>query len=192
MSDEAAFLNAVLFDPQDEAPRLVYADWLDEQEDPAAAAKATFVRTDARLKLLPDRHRGREPLVSQLKALARHLDPGWLSVVSRLPIENCTLIANRCPKRWEGLEPTDAVNVRFCSECERTVHYCPTIQAARKHALAGDCIAVDVAIPRKDGDLEKPLMVLGRPGPAARARMRAAWEVDEVSQERTRRGVVSA
>jgi uncharacterized protein (TIGR02996 family) len=192
MSDEAAFLNAILFDPQDEAPRLVYADWLDEQGDPASAPKAAFLRADARLKLLPERHPRREPLITGLKTLARDLDPGWLSVVSRLPIENCTLIATRCPKRWEGLEPTDEASIRFCSECEREVHYCPTIQVARKHACAGDCIAVDVAIPRKDGDLEEPLMVLGRPGPGTLARMRAGREVDEVSAERTERGVASS
>lgn len=192
MSDEAAFLNGILFDPRDEAPRLVYADWLDEQDEPTAATKAAFIRTDARLALLPDRHPRRGQVTAELKTLARALDPGWLSVISRLPIEKCTLIEARCPKRWEALEPTDEIGVRFCSECEQTVHYCPTIRVARDHARAGHCIAVDVAIPRKDGDLEQPYVVLGRPGPAAIARMRAAREVDEVSEERTRRGSVSA
>jgi uncharacterized protein (TIGR02996 family) len=35
MSDEAAFLNAILANPEDDAPRLVYADWLEERGDPA-------------------------------------------------------------------------------------------------------------------------------------------------------------
>ena len=34
MSDEDAFLVAIRVNPTDDAPRLVYADWLDDQGDP--------------------------------------------------------------------------------------------------------------------------------------------------------------
>ena len=40
----AALLRAVLEAPDDDAPRLVYADWLDEQGDPARAARADLIR----------------------------------------------------------------------------------------------------------------------------------------------------
>jgi carbon storage regulator CsrA len=46
---EAAFLRAVLADPADDAPRLIYADWLDEQGDP----RGEFIRVQCRLAQLP-------------------------------------------------------------------------------------------------------------------------------------------
>ena len=41
MTDGDALLRAVLLDPADDAPRLVYADWLDDQGDPE---RAEFIR----------------------------------------------------------------------------------------------------------------------------------------------------
>jgi uncharacterized protein (TIGR02996 family) len=47
MSDEDAFLRAILDHPADDAPRLVYADWLDERGDRVSVRKARFLRTTA-------------------------------------------------------------------------------------------------------------------------------------------------
>jgi uncharacterized protein (TIGR02996 family) len=44
--DEQAFLAAVLADPQDDAPRLIYADWLDEQ---GRCEQAEFIRVQMEL-----------------------------------------------------------------------------------------------------------------------------------------------
>jgi uncharacterized protein (TIGR02996 family) len=38
MTTEQALLAAVWADPHDDLPRLVYADWLDETDDPASNA----------------------------------------------------------------------------------------------------------------------------------------------------------
>jgi uncharacterized protein (TIGR02996 family) len=46
MSDEAAFLNAIIASPDEDMPRLVYADWLDEHDSPI---QADFIRTQCRL-----------------------------------------------------------------------------------------------------------------------------------------------
>jgi uncharacterized protein (TIGR02996 family) len=46
MTDGAALLRAVLVDPADDAPRLVYADWLEEHGEPGHAA---FIRGQVRL-----------------------------------------------------------------------------------------------------------------------------------------------
>ena len=51
MSDELAFLNAILKTPADDVNRLVYADWLDECADP----RAEFLRLDCQLTSLVDR-----------------------------------------------------------------------------------------------------------------------------------------
>ena len=52
MSERDAFLQAVCEHPEDDAPRLVFADWLEEHGDPA---RADFIRTQIELaKLSPD------------------------------------------------------------------------------------------------------------------------------------------
>ena len=49
MSDHAAFLNAVLERPDDDLPRLVYADYLDETGEPN---RAEFIRVQIELARL--------------------------------------------------------------------------------------------------------------------------------------------
>ncbi len=52
MSTEEAFLSDVLAHPDDDAPRLVFADWLEEHDD---AERAGFIRAQVRrLHLAPD------------------------------------------------------------------------------------------------------------------------------------------
>jgi uncharacterized protein (TIGR02996 family) len=46
MSDEAAFLAAIIAQPGEDTPRLAYADWLDENDAPL---QADFIRTQCRL-----------------------------------------------------------------------------------------------------------------------------------------------
>src|SRR5262249_5730792 len=41
---EAAFLKDVIDRPDDDAPRLAYADWLMERDDPARRARGEFIR----------------------------------------------------------------------------------------------------------------------------------------------------
>src|SRR5262249_11434951 len=60
MSDQAAFLAAIIANPDDDTPRLVYADWLDENlpdktPSPAAgpSARAEYIRVQCRLARLP-------------------------------------------------------------------------------------------------------------------------------------------
>lgn len=51
MSDEAAFLEALTANPADDTARLVYADWLDEHDQPQ---KAEYLRAVAALADQPD------------------------------------------------------------------------------------------------------------------------------------------
>src|SRR4051794_18124688 len=53
MSDtEVALLKAIRANPGDDAPRLVYADWLDEHGGPEERARAEFIRADCALAQL--------------------------------------------------------------------------------------------------------------------------------------------
>src|SRR5262245_23510597 len=51
MSNETAFLSAILDAPDDDVPRLVFADWLDDNGD---SARAEFIRAQVRLERLPE------------------------------------------------------------------------------------------------------------------------------------------
>jgi uncharacterized protein (TIGR02996 family) len=50
MSDEAALLSAIIHHPDEDTPRLAYADWLDENDDPD---RAEFIRVQIRLADMP-------------------------------------------------------------------------------------------------------------------------------------------
>jgi uncharacterized protein (TIGR02996 family) len=155
MSDEHAFLNAILANPKDDAPRLVYADWLDERGDDLASQKADFLRLTCRLLNVPAGPR-RSLLSAQTRGKAASFDPDWLAVVSRLELEACaSMFEFQCPKRWEGLRATDNMRVRWCSTCHKPVHFCNTIDAARGHARQGRCVAVNLTVLRETGDLAR-------------------------------------
>src|SRR5262245_14682321 len=52
MSEREAFLRAVYADPDDDAPRLALADWLDEHGDRLDRARAEFIRVQIELARL--------------------------------------------------------------------------------------------------------------------------------------------
>jgi uncharacterized protein (TIGR02996 family) len=75
MNDDEAFIRAIVAAPRDDAPRLVYADWLDEHGD----SRATYLRSQQG----PDRGQAPQP------GLTRGLDPLWVARVSRPPLGVC-------------------------------------------------------------------------------------------------------
>ena len=81
MTDDAdALLRAVLAAPDDDAPRLVYADWLDEHGDPA---RAEFIRVQIELaRPGPDRARRYQLLVAE-RRLLRENRAAWTAWLPR-------------------------------------------------------------------------------------------------------------
>jgi uncharacterized protein (TIGR02996 family) len=84
MNADDAFLQAILDAPDDDLPRLLYADWLDEQGDP----RGEFIRlqcTRAEWPLMDDRRSALERRERELLALhqnqwagpLRHYSSGW-------------------------------------------------------------------------------------------------------------------
>jgi uncharacterized protein (TIGR02996 family) len=203
MLNDNVFLAKLLEVPGDDTTRLVYADWLDEQGDSISAAKAEFLRVTVQLASPMGRKGWRKERQKRLQQLAAKLDTDWLAVVSRLPIENChgkrTEEESRlrwrpllrfdylCDRRWEDLKSTDDKAVRFCDACRQSVHYCDTITEARRHAGDGHCIAVDLGVIRRDGDLRPTVMALGWPSPEEIQREAERMQPDPVSAERERR-----
>jgi uncharacterized protein (TIGR02996 family) len=75
VTDDEAFIRAVVAAPGDDAPRLVYADWLDERGDPRGA----YLRAEVACPGDADR----------LRPVATGLDPVWVARVSRPPAGTC-------------------------------------------------------------------------------------------------------
>jgi large subunit ribosomal protein L7/L12 len=69
MSDDGGFLRAIEDDPEEDAARLAYADWLDERGD----VRGEYLRLEHQLSQIPPR----------LAQLRDQIDPAWLTAVSR-------------------------------------------------------------------------------------------------------------
>src|SRR5262249_29188021 len=76
-SSGEGILQDILANPGDDTPRLVYADWLDEQGDPA---RAEFIRAGCELARLGEE--AAAPLEQRVRELLRGHRKDW---VSRLP-----------------------------------------------------------------------------------------------------------
>ena len=153
---EDAFLLTLLEHPDDDTTRRVFADWLDEQDDPTFTVKAEYIRADLELATMPrkPKRKGyRNRLADRRHELARRLDLEWMATVTLAKIEACTF-AFQCPLKWESLQPIEGeTTVRHCSACNEHVFYCGTMDDTRLHTLAGHCVAVDARAIRVRDDL---------------------------------------
>jgi uncharacterized protein (TIGR02996 family) len=161
--EEAIFLSALRDRPDDDTTRLIYADWLDENDQPERAA---FLRMEKELTDLADEERATE-LRTRLRELAGRLEPVWLAVVSKPAIENChphrqeLEVEYECPLRWDHLRPLGMLSERYCDSCQRIVYYCDSIEHASSHAMMGDCVAIDARVLRGAEDLPLSFAELG-------------------------------
>lgn len=73
-ADERAFLTAIIAAPDDDLPRLVYADWLDEHD---AAARAEFIRTECQIQHLEPGHPERAFLFARRDQLRGAFKRDW-------------------------------------------------------------------------------------------------------------------
>jgi uncharacterized protein (TIGR02996 family) len=74
MIQDDGFLQAVLEDPDDDAPRLVYADWLEERGEP----RGEFIRTDCALARLAADDPRRPALEERRRQLLAEHGDAWL------------------------------------------------------------------------------------------------------------------
>jgi uncharacterized protein (TIGR02996 family) len=150
---EAAFLQSVIENPDDDAPRLIFADWLEEQ---GLADKAAFVRLEVEFSRLPKSSGRFGELRDELWRLDEvigggtggrwgwaFIRPGRLLNCGEAESKDRTLrFAYECPNRWADLTPLPQTNERFCNECQKNVHFCASKDEAEAHAVQGHCIAI--------------------------------------------------
>lgn len=67
-------MEAIASAPDDDAPRLVAADWFEEHGQPE---RGELISVQCRLEKLDPASPEREPLVERMRALLRELKPGW-------------------------------------------------------------------------------------------------------------------
>lgn len=79
-AEEEAFIRVIRERPDDDAARLVYADWLDDRDDPRAA----YLRAEAEWAALRPADEQHRPLYRRVSQLAAGLDPEWFAAVSQV------------------------------------------------------------------------------------------------------------
>jgi uncharacterized protein (TIGR02996 family) len=84
MTHADAFLQHILECPNDDAPRLIYADWLEEQGDAESIARAEFIRVQCALagENVPP-HR-RTELEWRKRKILEHYNAEWARSIRRL------------------------------------------------------------------------------------------------------------
>src|SRR5690348_11385636 len=78
-----AFLRDILAHPDDDAPRLIFADWLEEQGDANSTARAEFIRVQCALAggQLPEQQR--VELVRREQQILDEWDEEWVRPIRR-------------------------------------------------------------------------------------------------------------
>ena len=71
MNEKEPFVHEILANLDDDAPRLVFADWLEERGEPPETARAEFIRLQVERSRLAGRDARRAELAARELALAR-------------------------------------------------------------------------------------------------------------------------
>ncbi len=113
MTHDEAFLQAMLEAPDDETQRLIYADWLDEQDDP----RGEFIRVQCQLTRLAADDPARPALEERERRLYAEVSPGWPGSprdrAAAFAFCRRALAAGTIPARWY-LERADFFRLAPC------------------------------------------------------------------------------
>jgi uncharacterized protein (TIGR02996 family) len=150
MSSRTSFLRAILDAPEEDAPRLVYADWLEEQGDP----RGEFIRLQVEAARGADPLRRRELQRSAAAILEIH-EAEWLApirsflarwqfrrgFVEAIDIETLHFLS-RAERIWE-VEPVTSMNLLGVGQFGSAIAVVPQLTHLRRlnvgiHATLGD------------------------------------------------------
>jgi uncharacterized protein (TIGR02996 family) len=109
MSAEEAFRQAIIADPTDDSPRLIYADWLEERGDP----RGEFLRAQTALARMPKKDKDYGSLQKRLKELRSVIDSESLAWFNTLRYRTAFAALAR------PLKPSDGFPEKRVAEAER-------------------------------------------------------------------------
>ncbi len=85
MNFHQQFFDLIRQNPDDDAPRLIYADWLDDRGDP----RGEFIRVQCELAKIPSREVAkRHPLESREQLLLKHFQAEWTQSLAKFSARN--------------------------------------------------------------------------------------------------------
>jgi uncharacterized protein (TIGR02996 family) len=158
MAEDASLFEAILAVPEDDAPRLIYADWLEEHGD---TARAEFIRLQCALAQLPLEAAERLPLVSREQELLAEHGSRWGGVLPGLVhswsyhrgfIDRVTCDAARFLALGEGLfrlTPLQHLHLRGARGSVAELHRMPVLERLRTldlaHSRIGDAAVQHLA-----------------------------------------------
>jgi uncharacterized protein (TIGR02996 family) len=174
MSDHDAFLRGILENPDDDSPRLVYADWLEERADP----RAEFIRVQCELAKLPPDDPKWDALEQREWDLLRSHEAEWTkdikSIVSNWQfhrgfIDTVSLGARACVDHAEKLfqrapiRHTTLTRVGTSSVSGKELAACSQLSRLRSLEMKGGMPLNDLQTVILSPHLKR-LVVLGLPG----------------------------
>jgi uncharacterized protein (TIGR02996 family) len=133
MSDRDALLQAICETPDDDAPRLVYADWLEEHGDPR---QAELIRVQIELARGPEKVREAKPLTSKLSELWEYFDQ-WQFAIGDWRQQALHNYDRGFPKEWKGTTES------FLSRCEHWWRFGPITELTLDFDTAGKSSSED-------------------------------------------------
>jgi uncharacterized protein (TIGR02996 family) len=78
MTTDEAFIQAIRAEPDDDALRLIYADWLQEQDDPACQDRGEFIRVQCQLARMWSEQAGWLELKKRERSLLARYWDAWI------------------------------------------------------------------------------------------------------------------
>ncbi len=134
MPDWAAFLQAIREAPEDESLRLVFADWLDEQEDPLGE----FIRLQFALDPIRDDYSNprAEPLRRREEQLLSEHGPGWLGPLQSL-VEHINYPGRPFTFRRGLVESVLLSAADFCRHAPDLMEQCPGLHRLQVYDVRG-------------------------------------------------------
>ena len=116
MLDDLTFLRVINASPDDDGPRLLYADYLDEKGDPASAAQAEFVRVQCALNAAGPGTGDITSLRQRERALLTEHWRTWLRPA-------CQALAEPLPNPSRPSAQGSRYELKWISGEERDIHY---------------------------------------------------------------------
>jgi uncharacterized protein (TIGR02996 family) len=123
--EREAFLSAILASPGEDTPRLVFADWLDENGAEEDRAHAALIRAHCRAEALPEGSRPRLKLEREAKAILKQYGERWAR-----PLEDTRVVKGWTFRRGflDGVTMSATV---FSQNAKKVFDAAPTVRSAR-------------------------------------------------------------